>query len=177
MMIKNVKDARNAVGAGLKKKACVRSKRVREIFAVLKEQFDQFSQDTAAQNPFPGGADDAALLKQAYDEISGNKTLSEKTETALRPVFRRMGWRFPNPVEGTDSSTVFGSNHLWGRTLLRSLAQLEADCTAGGSKMIEIEAGDAAFLKSVQLHLENDGVSDNDLQKALGIIRKYVKRV
>jgi hypothetical protein len=177
MTIKTAKDARKAVGAKPKEKICIGSQRVRAIFAVLKENYERFSADTASEVSFQGKESDALTLQKAYDEITRNKALSKKTASELRPVFRRMHWRFPNPNEDADGSTVFGPSHLWSRELRRRVAQLEADCRQGGSQVIEIEPDDASFLASVKIHIENDCVSDDTIQQAYRVLRKYERRV
>ena len=112
-MIKDAKEARKIVGGKQKKKTCIGSQRVRAIYAILKENYERFSADTASEVSFQGKAGDALILQKAYDEITKGKALSEKTESELRPIFRKMGWKFPKPAEDADDSTVFGPNHLW----------------------------------------------------------------
>jgi hypothetical protein len=43
--------------------------------------------------------------------------------------------------------------------------------------VIEIEPDDASFLASVKIHIENDCVSDDTIQQAYRVLRKYERRV
>jgi hypothetical protein len=177
MMIKDAGQARRMAGKKEKKKLDIRSPRIQAIYVILKDKFEAFSHNTAGAEAFNGSEADSSVLQQAYEEITGGKSLKKSTESALRPVFRRMGLEFPEIGEEEDNSKVFREGHGWHRELKRRAAELSRESGAGGTKTIGFSAEDEAYLAATKMRLDAGAITDRQLQRASKTIRRYGPKI